>query len=72
MRSTARNNFKNRSLTISDDDVAEFRSIYKKRFGKLLNEEKARKKLALVVRQLEMIYQPITSDDLADLEGKTI
>lgn len=72
MKGTSRNNFKNRSLTISDDDVAEFRSIYKKRFGKLLNEENARKKLALIVKQLEMIYKPITSDDLADLEGKTI
>ena len=72
MKGTVKNNFKTRSLTISDDDVAEFRSIYKKRFGKLLSEENARKKLALVVRQLEMIYQPITSDDLADLENKTI
>lgn len=70
MKRIIRNDHKTRSLTISEDDVATFRSIYEKRFGAKLNEEQARKKLALIVRQMEMIYQPITSQQLTELEER--
>lgn len=70
MKRITRKNHKPRSLTISEDDVATFRSIYKKRFDTKLNEEQARKKLALIVRQMEMIYQPITSQQLTELEER--
>lgn len=63
-------NFAKPSLTLEESDVQEFRQIYKKHTGLLISKDKARKKLAMIVRQMELIYQPIKAQDLAELEGK--
>lgn len=47
---------------ITDADVAEFQELYEKRFSKTIDKDEAYKKLALLVRQMELIYQPITAD----------
>jgi hypothetical protein len=45
---------------ITDADVAEFQELYEKRFGAVIDRDEAYKKLTLLVRQMEIIYQPIT------------
>lgn len=45
---------------ITDADVIEFQELYKKRFGVAIGRDDAYKKLTLLVRQLEIVYQPIT------------
>ncbi len=45
---------------ITDADVAEFQDLYKKRFGAVIDRDEAYKKLTLLARQMELIYQPIT------------
>lgn len=45
---------------ITDADVIEFQELYEKRFGAAIDKDEAYKKLTLLVRQMEIIYQPIT------------
>lgn len=45
---------------ITDADVIEFQVLYEKRFGVAIGSDDAYKKLTLLVRQMEIIYQPIT------------
>jgi len=47
-------------MDITKKDVTEFQGLYKKKFGIELDYQEAYKKLALLVRQMEIIYQPIT------------
>lgn len=47
---------------ITDADVTEFQGLYEKRFGKAIDKDEAYKKLTLLVRQMELIYQPITAE----------
>ncbi len=42
-----------------DTEIAEFKSLYKSRFNINIDDGTARKKLSLLVRQMEIIYQPI-------------
>ncbi len=46
---------------ITDADVDEFQGLYEKRFGVAIDRDEAYKKLTLLVRQIEIIYQPITA-----------
>jgi hypothetical protein len=45
---------------IKDCDVDEFIIIFNKEFGVQLNHDEAYKKLSRLVRQLEIIYKPIS------------
>lgn len=44
---------------ITDADVAEFQSLYQKQFGRPIEKEEAFRKLTILVRQMEIVYQPI-------------
>lgn len=44
---------------ITDTDVAEFQALYKKRFGDSIDKDEAYENLMLLVRQMELVYQPI-------------
>lgn len=46
---------------ITDADVIEFQGLYEKRFGVAIDRDEAHRKLMLLVRQMEIIYQPITT-----------
>lgn len=46
---------------ITDADVIEFQELYEERFGVAIDKGEAHKKLTLLVRQMEIIYQPITA-----------
>lgn len=46
---------------ITDTDVIEFQELYEKQFSVAIDRNEAYKKLTLMVRQMEIIYQPITT-----------
>jgi len=54
-------------MEILDTDIAKFKKLYKEKFNIDLDNHEARHKLSLLVRQTEIIYQPITVHDLEDL-----
>ncbi len=45
---------------ITKADIKEFQTIYRKRFGVELDYTTAHYKLTMLVRQMEIVYQPIT------------
>lgn len=47
---------------ITDTDIAEFQDLYQKQFGGVLDKDEAFKKLTLLIRQVEIVYQPITKE----------
>ena len=52
---------------ITKSDIAEFRKLYKERFGKIIDDQTARKKLSMLVRQMEVVYQPITQEQASGI-----
>lgn len=51
-------------MKITRNDTIEFAALYKERFSVLLSKEQARSKLELLVKQVELVYQPITIEQL--------
>jgi hypothetical protein len=47
---------------ITDEDVMEFQELYAAKFGIQIDKDDAYKKLTVLVRQMEIIYQPITTE----------
>lgn len=45
---------------ITDSDVAEYQSLYEKQFGRPIEKQEAFIQLSILVRQMEIVYQPIT------------
>ena len=54
-------------MNITKKDVAEFQALYKKHFNKDIDYQEALKQLTLLVRQMEIVYQPITEQQFTDL-----
>jgi len=57
-------------MKILVSDIKKFKALYLKYFKIELSDEEARKKLPLLVRQMEIAYQPITKQQLEDLVVK--
>ncbi len=51
---------------ILDSDIKKFKALYLKHFNIELSDTEARRKLALLVRQMEIIHQPITKKQLEE------
>ena len=49
-------------LTVAD--IKEFKRLYKRHFGVSLSNKEAQYKLRMLVKQLELVYQPITERQL--------
>lgn len=54
-------------MKILDTDIAKFKKLYKEKFKIELDDHEARHKLSLLVRQMEIVYQPISVHGLEDL-----
>jgi|GEM_PF-1412043 len=54
-------------MDILDTDIAKFKKLYKEKFDIELDNHEARHKLSLLVRQMEIVYQPITVQQLENL-----
>lgn len=47
-------------MKLIDSDIKKFQSLYIKYFNQVLSKDEARAELSLLVRQMEIVYQPIT------------
>ena len=57
-------------MKIIDSDIKKFKALYLKHFDIKLSDAEARTKLPLLVRQMEIVYQPITKKQFKDLLEK--
>jgi hypothetical protein len=52
---------------LTDADITKYQKLYKARFGKDIDRHTAREQLSKLVRQMEIVYQPITVEQVEDL-----
>lgn len=57
---------------IEDKDIAKFKALYAARFNIELEDEAARRKLVALVKQMEVVYQPIKREDALYVNGDVI
>lgn len=57
-------------MHITDKDIAEYKALYEARFGKEIDSTEARSQLSKLVRQMEIVYQPITQEQLDKYSNK--
>lgn len=54
---------------VEEKDIAKFKTLYAARFGIELDDEVARRKLTALVKQMEVVYQPIKRADALYVNG---
>jgi hypothetical protein len=59
-------------MKLLDSDTKKFKELYVKHFNIELDDIEARTKLSLLVRQMEIVYQPITEQQFADYLEKVV
>lgn len=47
-------------MKLSDEDIASFQALYKKRFGKDIDKREALEQGTKLIRLLQLIYKPMT------------
>lgn len=52
------------AMRLLGSDIKKFKMLYSHHFGEMLDDKEAQHELALLVRQCELIYQPITLTEL--------
>lgn len=52
---------------VTQTDINEFQALYEARFGIRLEPFEARAKLELLVRQMELVYRPVTRRQLESI-----
>ncbi len=55
-------------MELLDSDIIKYQKLYKAQFGKDIDKHNAREQLSKLVRQMELIYQPITKQQLEDFK----
>lgn len=53
---------------LDDNDIAKFKELYRARFGIELDDDTARRKLILLIKQMEAVYQPIMREEAEQYE----
>ena len=59
-------------MELTNKDLARFQKLYRDNFGIELDDETAYRKLSHLVRQMELVYQPITAEQrkaIKDVDG---
>lgn len=59
-------------MQLPESKIRQFQDLYKKRFGIELSKEEALEKGLILIRQMELIYRPITKEQLRQLEEKDL
>jgi len=59
-------------MEITDKDVADFQDLYKAEFHKVIDAQTARHKLTLLVRQVELTYSPVTTEQIEELARRDV
>lgn len=57
-------------MELNPADIVKFKALYRERFGIEIDDKHARNKLAMLVRQIELIYLPIGSSDAIALKNE--
>lgn len=55
---------------LSDEQITQFQSLYKSRFGKEINRKDAYEKGAQLVRLMALIYRPMTEKEYIALQKR--
>ena len=55
---------------LSEEQVTNFQAIYRNKFGREISREDALEKGARLVRLMEIIYQPITEQELLEFQKR--
>lgn len=55
---------------ITSDDVKKFRELYRNRLGRTIDKKTAYRKLSLLVRQMELVYRPITKEQSVAIKNE--
>ncbi len=55
---------------LTEEQVAQFQGLYKKRFSKEINREKAYEQGTKLVRLVELIYKPMTDNEYGTLQQR--
>ena len=55
---------------LTEADVKKYQKLYRARFGVEIGRDEAYTELSLLVRQFQIIYQPITQADVDELEAR--
>ena len=53
-------------------DIAEFKKLQKDRYGVVLSDSEARRRLSLLVEHMRLIYQPISVKQFNDFKKEKI
>ncbi len=51
-------------MQLTKTDITKFQKLYKEKFNLDIDYQEAYKKLSLLVRQMEIVYQPITKEQM--------
>ncbi len=55
---------------LSEEQVTNFQAIYRNKFGREISREDALEKGARLVRLLQIVYQPITEQELLEFQKR--
>ncbi len=56
------------AMKITDEQVARYQEIFDKKYGVIPTKEQSAEELQRLVRLMEIVYQPITKDDLESMK----
>jgi hypothetical protein len=57
---------------LSDEQISNFRVLYKNRFGKDISREEALEKGVKLLRLVQLVYKPITEEEYTCLRERKI
>ncbi len=52
-------------MVLSDENIAQFQTIYKNKFGIEISKEDAYEKGVKILRLMSLVYKPMTKEDFA-------
>lgn len=55
---------------LSTEQITQFQTLYKNRFGKEISREEALEKGAKLIRLVEIIYKPMTEEEYQKLQER--
>ena len=55
---------------LSTEQITQFQTLYKNRFGKTISREEALEKGAKLIRLVEIVYKPMTEEEYQKLQER--
>jgi len=57
-------------MFLTDERIAKFQMLYKKRFGREISREEAYEKGAKLIRLVELVYKPMTESEYQQVQQR--